>query len=92
MIETGEDLKASRKRLGLTVEQMAGALRLRGGNAADHVREMERGNKPITGPAAVAVDLMVRAADLLEAIDASAGVKRGDFYHERAGLRALLRP
>lgn len=57
MIETGEDLRRARERLGWSELQMANELRLAGTaqKAKNRVREMEAGIKPITGPVQVAV-------------------------------------
>jgi len=57
-VTTPDDLKAARHRLGWSLRQMARALRLAGtpDKAATRVREMESGNRPISGPVAVAVE------------------------------------
>jgi hypothetical protein len=58
MITTPDDLYRARKRLGWSVYEMADALRLTGTRekAGQRVREMEAGDKPISGPVAVAVE------------------------------------
>lgn len=54
---TGPELTSARKTLGMSVNQLAEALRL--GNAGPkNLREMERGKREITGPVQVAVELM----------------------------------
>jgi len=57
-IQTPDDLKAARARLGWSLRQMARALRLAGtpDKAATRVREMEDGRRDISGPVAVAVE------------------------------------
>ena len=45
-----ERLKALRRALGLSAQGMADALGLNGANAADKIREYERGARPISGP------------------------------------------
>lgn len=53
-------IKAARKRLGLTQSGLAEVLRM-GGNGGRTVRRWEGGEIPITGPAAVAIELLVQA-------------------------------
>ena len=43
-------IETIRRALGVSMAQMAQAVGLSGINAADHLREMERGNKPVSGP------------------------------------------
>ncbi len=57
---TGSELKAARRALGLSVEEMARALRLSEANGADTIRKWERDKPPITGPASVAVEAMLK--------------------------------
>lgn len=66
MIETAADLKAARHTLGWSVNQMADALRLGGASfaAARRVREMESGERLISGPISVAVELLLRERGL----------------------------
>lgn len=61
MIQTGADLSAARKRLGMSVYALARALRLGGEReqSGKRVREMENGARPVTGPVAVAVEAML---------------------------------
>jgi len=58
---TPEDIKAAREALGLTQWELADALELEGNYGKDTVRNWERGKRPITGPARVALRLMVAA-------------------------------
>lgn len=57
---TPDDLKTARQRLGLTQKGLAEALRL-GSNGGRTVRRWEAGDMPITGPATVAIELMLKA-------------------------------
>lgn len=56
---TPAEVKDARKRLGLTQQGLADALGLTGEYAADTVRSWEKGRRPITGPAQVAIRLMM---------------------------------
>jgi transcriptional regulator with XRE-family HTH domain len=56
---TAADLRAARKRLGLTQHGLAGALRM-GKWGFQSVAKWEKGEVPIPGPAQVAVELMIR--------------------------------
>lgn len=58
MITTGEDLRSARQRLGWSTDDLARALRLRGDRSSrrSSIEKMERGDKEITGPVAVAVE------------------------------------
>lgn len=60
---TPADLKSARHALGLSVNEMADALRL-GANGHTAIREMERGKREISGPVSVAVELMVERVGL----------------------------
>lgn len=62
---SGDDLKAARQRLGLTQQGMADALLLTGPYGKDTVRAWEKGRRPISGPAQVAIELMVRLKALV---------------------------
>lgn len=55
---TPADIIAARKALGLTQSQMAEALRL-GPNGSRTVRRWEKGEIPVSGPASVAIELML---------------------------------
>lgn len=59
---TPANLKAFRKRLGLTQSGLAEALRL-GSNGERTIRRWERGDIPVTGPASVAIELLLRASN-----------------------------
>lgn len=59
---TPAELTAARKRLGLTQSGLAEALRL-GPNGERTIRRWERGDIPVTGPASVAIELMLRDSD-----------------------------
>jgi transcriptional regulator with XRE-family HTH domain len=64
---TPADLKAARERLGLTQDGLAEALRLPSGGR--HIRRLESGQHPISGPISVAVQLLV---DVRHGIDPDA--------------------
>lgn len=66
-IRTGADLAAARARLGLSVQELADALRMNGRHGPRHLREMELGSKPLGGPIAVAVELLLK--DVVKKID-----------------------
>jgi DNA-binding transcriptional regulator YiaG len=57
-----EDVKEARAKLGLTQAELADALELEGNFGKDTVRNWERGKRPISGPARVAIRLMVARA------------------------------
>lgn len=56
---TAAALAAARAELGLSLQQLADALGLVG-NGADALRKMESGRRAITGPIAVAVELLLK--------------------------------
>lgn len=58
MIESPDDIRAARQRLGWSVSDMAAALRLAGNpkSSADYVRQMEGGSRAISGPVTVAIE------------------------------------
>ena len=60
---TPDDVKTARAALGLTQAQLADALELEGNYGKDSVRNWERGKRPISGPARVALRLMVQGAN-----------------------------
>lgn len=67
-------LKAARKALGFSVEQMADALGLRGDNAGDDVRNWERGRREPSGVVVVAAEALSRVLELeleIELLEAS---------------------
>lgn len=53
------EIKAARRRLGLTQQGLAEALRL-GPNGERTIRRWEQGDIPVTGPASVAIELLLR--------------------------------
>lgn len=57
---SGEAFRAARKTLGLTQSQMAERLRL-GPNGSRTVRRWEKGEIPVTGPASVAIEMMLES-------------------------------
>lgn len=68
-----EEFKAARYKLNLSVTELADALRLSPTTGATTVREWERGKRPVSGPAAVAIELMIaerRQQDAFEAFRA----------------------
>lgn len=54
-----EEFKLARKQLGLTVRDMAAALRLSETNGYRTVRRMESGEIEVSGPISVAVEAML---------------------------------
>jgi DNA-binding transcriptional regulator YiaG len=56
---TGDDIKAARRRLGMTQAQLAAALKMSAPNGARRVRAWEQGSIEISGPAEVALRLML---------------------------------
>lgn len=63
---TPDDIRGARLRLGLTQQGLADALELEGPYAKDTVRSWESGKRPISGPARVAIRMMVQMRDILE--------------------------
>lgn len=65
MITSGQDLKAARRRLGLSLTELAHALRLDSPDTqgAKRLREIENGSRPLTGPIAVAVEAFLAGFD-----------------------------
>lgn len=55
-----EEVKAARLELGLTQAQLAAALGLNTTYGKDTVRSWESGRRPISGPAQVAITLMLK--------------------------------
>jgi len=55
----GADAKAARKKLGLTVNELADALLLSPQNRGRKVRRWEAGEVPVSGPVAVALEAML---------------------------------
>lgn len=56
---TPEWVRQARKSLGLTQRELAAVLRMRGASAWQTVSGWEAGSTPVTGPAAVAIELML---------------------------------
>lgn len=56
-----EELRAARKTLGLSTTELAEALEM-GGNGERLIRRWERGEVPVTGPAAKAIKLLLVVA------------------------------
>lgn len=56
---TSEEFKAARKQLGMTVRQMADALRLSTTNGYRMIRRIESGEIAVSGPISVAVEAML---------------------------------
>jgi DNA-binding transcriptional regulator YiaG len=61
---TPTDLRAARALLDMTQAQLAAALKLKGVNPARTIGAWERGRHPITGPAQVAIQCMLRERGL----------------------------
>jgi DNA-binding transcriptional regulator YiaG len=61
---TPKEVAAARAGLGMTLEQLADALRLDRPYGKDVVRSWEKGRRPISGPAAVALRYMLRFGPL----------------------------
>ena len=67
---TGAELTAARVRLGamwglgrpLGAAELGRLLRL-GGDPRDRIGEMERGKRPVSGPVAVAIEMMLAGAE-----------------------------
>lgn len=58
---TPDAIKAARQRLGLSQAGLAEALRL-GPNGERTIRRWETGEVPVTGPASVAIELLLKDA------------------------------
>lgn len=56
---TAEEFKAARKQLGMTVRQMADALRLSTTNGYRMIRRIESGEIAVSGPISVAIEAML---------------------------------
>lgn len=59
MIRTATDYAKARHTLGLTVRELAAALRLSGDNGYRSIQRIEDGEKPVPGPQAVAMEAML---------------------------------
>ena len=62
---TPADIKSARKSLGLSQQGLAEALRLTGAYGKDTVRSWEAGRRPISGPAQVAIELLVKLKEMV---------------------------
>jgi DNA-binding transcriptional regulator YiaG len=58
---TPQEVRAARRALGMTQDQLANALRM-GGDGKRAVRRWEAGDRHISGPASVAIEFMLEAA------------------------------
>jgi len=56
---TPDELKAARKAMGYSLNELAWALELEGERAGEHIRKMENGSKPISGPIKIAVNCLL---------------------------------
>jgi transcriptional regulator with XRE-family HTH domain len=65
---TATELRAARRQLGLTQAQLAVALKL-GTDGKRSVGRWENGERPISGPVAVSVQLMQRVKTLEQALE-----------------------
>lgn len=59
MIITAKDVRRARAQLGMTINELSDALRLSPESGGRVIRRWETGNRPITGPAAVAMEAML---------------------------------
>lgn len=59
MIITAKDVRLARAQLGMTVNELSDALRLNPDTGGRVIRRWESGTRPITGPAAVAMEAML---------------------------------
>lgn len=84
----GERMKAARKRLNYSVEQMADALHLRGENAGVDVRNWERGRREPTGVVVRCAEALAIVADLLDVMRESTNDQRPAVERANAFLGA----
>lgn len=77
---TAEEFKAARKQLGMTVRQMADALRLSTTNGYRMIRRIESGEIAVSGPISVAVEAMLAGFVWIE--DDMFGENEGERYFE----------
>lgn len=77
---TSEEFKAARKQLGMTVRQMADALRLSTTNGYRMIRRIESGEIAVSGPISVAVEAMLAGFVWVE--DDMFGENEGERYFE----------
>ena len=62
---TPDEVRAARRELGLTQQGLADALQLDGRYSKDTVRSWESGGRPISGPARVAIGLMIQLSRMV---------------------------
>lgn len=55
---TADEVKAARRSLGLSINELAELLRM-GGNGSRQVRRWEDGEIPVSGPASVAIEALL---------------------------------
>jgi DNA-binding transcriptional regulator YiaG len=60
---TPAEFKAARHAMGMSISDLADWLGYEGPNAADSIRQMEKGAKPISGPVSRAMRMGLRLAD-----------------------------
>ena len=77
---TADEFKAARKQLGMTVRQMADALRLSTTNGYRMIRRIESGEIAVSGPISVAVEAMLAGFVWVE--DDMFGENEGERYFE----------
>ena len=59
-VRTPEDVKAARAKLGMTLNQLAHALRMSPKNGERTIRRWEDGDYPVPGPAQIALETLVK--------------------------------
>lgn len=59
IVRSGKDVKQARKEMGMSVADLRDALRLSVATGGETIRKWERGKIPVTGPASVAIELLV---------------------------------
>lgn len=69
---TAQEVRAARRALGMTQDQLANALRM-GGDGKRAVRRWEAGDRHISGPASVAIKFMLEAAGCNRSTDSVSG-------------------
>ena len=77
---TADEFKAARKQLGMTVRQMADALRLSTTIGYRMIRRIESGEIAVSGPISVAVEAMLAGFVWIE--DDMFGENEGERYFE----------
>lgn len=60
MIRTGDHLRQAREAMGWSPDDLARALRFQANHGGSRILEMEAGKRPISGPASVAVEALLR--------------------------------